>query len=141
MPMNRSKYPDDWEQISQYIRFERAEGRCECTGQCGDHHGLRCNAPHLVVVGRLKRMPSVWLPWEQIDELEYGAYDQVRIVLTTAHLDHDPMNSDGKNLLAACQQCHLRYDAQHHAATAAKNRRRKLTEAGQGELDLMEAKK
>lgn len=32
MPMDRSKYPPDWEAISRRIRFERAEGKCE---KCG----------------------------------------------------------------------------------------------------------
>ena len=32
MPFDRSKYPDDWEDISLYIRFERAGGMCETCG-------------------------------------------------------------------------------------------------------------
>jgi len=28
-PENKDRYPDDWDQISHRIRFERAEGRCE----------------------------------------------------------------------------------------------------------------
>lgn len=41
------------------------------------------------------------------------------IVLTIAHLDHDPTNNDPANLRALCQACHLKYDAQHHAETRA----------------------
>ena len=36
MPMNRDDYPDNWEEISNYIRFERAQGKCEF---CGAAHG------------------------------------------------------------------------------------------------------
>ena len=36
MPMDRSRYPDDWEVISRRIRFGRAKGRCEF---CGAVHG------------------------------------------------------------------------------------------------------
>lgn len=34
-----------------------------------------------------------------------------RVVLTVAHLDHDPANVDDNNLKALCQACHNRYDA------------------------------
>lgn len=56
------------------------------------------------------------------------------VVLTTAHIDHDPSNCDDDNLVALCQRCHLRYDADEHARHAAETRRRKLIEAGQMEL-------
>lgn len=40
-----------------------------------------------------------------------------RIVLTVAHLDHDPTNNNLANLAALCQRCHLKYDAKHHRET------------------------
>lgn len=45
------------------------------------------------------------------------------IVLTIAHLDHDPTNNADSNLKALCQRCHLRYDKEHHAMNAAETRR------------------
>ncbi|SLE67313.1 Uncharacterised protein [Mycobacteroides abscessus subsp. massiliense] len=33
-PENRDRYPKDWPEISRRIRFERAQGRCECEGEC-----------------------------------------------------------------------------------------------------------
>jgi len=33
------------------------------------------------------------------------------VVLTVAHLDHDPSNCDPENLRALCQRCHNSYDA------------------------------
>jgi 5-methylcytosine-specific restriction endonuclease McrA len=59
-----------------------------------------------------------------------------RVVLTTAHLDHNPANCADNNLMALCQRCHLRYDAKQHALNAAITRRRKLMAAGQMELAL-----
>lgn len=50
-----------------------------------------------------------------------------KVVLTVMHLDHDPSNNDPSNLKAGCQRCHLRYDAKHHAANAAKTRQAKKT--------------
>lgn len=39
-----------------------------------------------------------------------------RVVLTIAHLDHDPGNNDPTNLRAWCQKCHNCYDAKARAA-------------------------
>ena len=36
-----------------------------------------------------------------------------KVVLTVAHLDHNPTNSNDANLAALCQKCHLSYDAAH----------------------------
>jgi 5-methylcytosine-specific restriction endonuclease McrA len=33
------------------------------------------------------------------------------VVLTVAHLDHQPENCDPDNLMAMCQRCHNAYDA------------------------------
>jgi hypothetical protein len=38
----------------------------------------------------------------------------VPIVLTIAHLDHDPTNNADTNLAALCQWCHLHHDRQQH---------------------------
>lgn len=108
-PENRHRYPADWPEISRRIRVERAGGRCECIGQCGTEHAGRCAA----VNGRPSPMT--------------GSV----VILTVAHLDHTPEHCDEANLLAACQACHLRYDAAQHRATAAATRRAALEAAGQ----------
>jgi hypothetical protein len=100
-PENKARYPADWPAISQRIRFERAAGRCECEGECGrGTHAGRCPNRH--------------------GEPAYGTGSKV--VLTTAHRDHTPENCDDANLFAACQGCHLHYDRDHHAQTAARTR-------------------
>ncbi|WP_202638978.1 hypothetical protein [Bailinhaonella thermotolerans] len=50
-----------------------------------------------------------------------------RVVLTVAHLDHVPENCAEENLLAMCQRCHLAYDADQHAANAARTRTARRT--------------
>lgn len=45
-----------------------------------------------------------------------------RVILTVAHLDHDPTNNSRANLRALCQLCHNRHDAPVRAANR-KNRR------------------
>jgi len=58
------------------------------------------------------------------------------VVLTVAHLDHNPQNCGLGNLVALCQRCHLWYDAAEHAKTAASRRRWRAMKAGQLELAL-----
>lgn len=105
MPMKRALYPADWERISASIR-ERAGNRCEWPG-CGIEQGA-------IAMSKKGR------PYP--------------IVLTVAHLDHNPANCDSSNLRAWCQPHHLRYDAQHHAQSAAATRRRRQADAGQAPL-------
>ena len=98
-PENRDRYPKNWKsEIVPRIRA-RSANRCECTGQCGIGHtgsshfwslGDRC--------GKYNGMP--------IDDIEGP-----KIVLTVAHLDHQPENCADDNLLHMCQRCHNRYDA------------------------------
>jgi hypothetical protein len=37
-----------------------------------------------------------------------------RVVLASAHLDHDPSNNRSRNLAALCQRCHMLHDAEEH---------------------------
>lgn len=53
-----------------------------------------------------------------------------KVVLTVAHLDHQPENCSPDNLRALCQKCHNTYDAPHRAA-GRKFRKQNLK---QGEL-------
>ena len=48
------------------------------------------------------------------------AFDTHRRTLTVAHLNHTPADCRHENLRALCAPCHLRYDAEHHAATRRK---------------------
>jgi 5-methylcytosine-specific restriction endonuclease McrA len=59
-----------------------------------------------------------------------------KVILTVAHLDHDPMNCDLDNLKALCQKCHLTYDAKQHAINASITRRNNKILSGQLQLNL-----
>ncbi len=104
-PENRDRYPADWPEISARIKFDRAGGRCECEGECGrgTHAGRCTNRQH---------QPA------------YGTGS--RVILTTAHLNNIPEDCRDENLRAMCQGCHLHYDREHHAQTAAATRRAAL---------------
>ena len=126
MPIRRHHrwlYPIDWRELSESIRFRRAKGRCE---GCGRPHG------HVVLhLGdgrwwdaeaqrwrdghgrKLRRLP----PPHSLNERTRTT----RVVLATAHRDHDPQHNEGSNLAAFCQRCHILHDKVEHL------RRRRLT--------------
>ena len=49
-----------------------------------------------------------------------------RVVLTVAHLNHDPADNRPENLRALCQPCHLHHDAAQHRRSRAANLRARL---------------
>jgi hypothetical protein len=94
-PEDRERYPRDWPAISRRVRV-LAGWACEgVPGEppCGAKQGDR----HPIT----------------------GAV----VVLTVAHLDHQPENCDERNLRALCQRCHNRYDQPHRQRNAATTRR------------------
>ncbi len=118
----QERYPKDWPEIRARI-LARAEGRCEFSNA----DGSRCNAPDLTIVHRSRKNPEAW----GLGELDFGDCYQVKVVLTVAHLDHQPEHCADENLRAGCQLHHLRHDAKHHAGNAARTRRE---QKGNGEL-------
>ncbi len=117
MPIRREYrwlYPIDWPQLSAQIRFARAGGRCE-----------HCGRPHGKLVLHLG--DGRW--WDDRREIWRNGQDRpvrnlprpealpahvprriTRVVLATAHLDHDPTNNRPRNLKALCQRCHMLHD-------------------------------
>lgn len=128
----RDRYPPDWKKISHAAR-ERAGNRCE-----------QCKAPNGEYVirfttdqeefSRQAYMLSRGQVFDAVtgDALGFMRGSDVppnarwtRIILTVAHLDHQPENCAPENLRALCQRCHLAYDADLHKANAAATRRAK----------------
>ena len=130
-PANRSRYPKDWPQIRERILI-RAANCCEHP-DCG---ARQYDVGYWVkVMGRFTWYEQVrglrsWraataaaaeLHWARGEE---GPRPTV-IVLTIAHLDHQPENCDPANLRALCQRHHLAHDQDHHRANAQATRRAK----------------
>lgn len=105
-PSERARYPKDWKAISSRIR-ERSGGQCECYGECG--------IPH-TTPGPRRCAEQNGTPGKEM---------RGKVVLTVAHLDHQPENCENGNLRAMCQRCHLRYDLPHHQKNARATREAK----------------
>ncbi len=101
-----ARYPKEWKLTVECIG-ERAQGRCECTTECGLHPWGRC-----------------------VERQGYKAFfAKGKIMLTTAHLNAadgpckcEPICSRYDHLKHMCQRCHLRYDSPMHVINAAKTR-------------------
>lgn len=100
----------------------RAAGKCERCGlaggasisrrcpRCLDKPRLRDDCQSCYGAGRV--------PW--------------KVILTVAHLNHDPRDNRPRNLACLCASCHLRHDAKQHAMERARGRDRR---AGQLTLE------
>lgn len=118
-PENKKLYPKNWKQISEYIRFERAKNKCEVCGVENYAMGYRVKGKFHTVKECEESMDNYGedlledIPMEQMP---------IKIILTVAHLDHNPENNDLKNLKAMCQKCHNNYDIGHRKETRKKSR-------------------
>lgn len=133
-PENRELYPKNWKQISEYIIFERAKNKCEVCGVNNHAVGYRDeNAKFIPDSGNpiledygegIDSSTNEFISYKKAKEhAEFNTYTcelgrkYIVIVLTTAHLDHDPTNNDYSNLKAMCQKCHNNYDKKHRKQT------------------------
>lgn len=126
MPVKANKYPPDWKEVSMYILYDRAQGQCECMGECGLH---RTNPGPRRCVER---------------NLHLAIWAKGTVILTVAHLDREgdvcrceeetgKLCSNPDHLRAMCNRCHLRYDHEKHVKNAAATRRAK-----KGNLELFD---
>lgn len=104
-PENKHRYPADWDERRKAV-LERAGDRCEL-----------CGAPNGRWIARHEGTPSLWVEVQPNSRAAFGYGKAIRVILTTAHLDHEYQCHDEKCLLALCQRCHLKIDAhQRHLA-------------------------
>ncbi|QFG08916.1 HNH endonuclease [Mycobacterium phage MalagasyRose] len=91
-PRNRWDHPAELLALHDAIRFQRADGRCECEGQCGRSHkfGLHTRC------GNIHGRPAV-----------HGTDKTVS--LAVRYLDGDDRNHAHTNLIALCQTCGKRH--------------------------------
>lgn len=110
-PENKKLYPKNWAKIRSNI-LARAEYCCEFCFLRNYELGIRDEGYFYGLTSTHKQGQF------------YGGRKVIKIVLTIAHLDHDPTNNDYSNLKALCQQCHNRYDARHRAENRKRNKQK-----------------
>jgi len=142
--------------------FARAQGQCEWCGKpsrkvvrvaldgsgrwyCDEssrwRSGLdRCRIEELRAMHEKASRPGsrLHLPMEVIMHAELRPPRNTRscfVVLSVAHLDHNPGNNAPENIAALCQRCHLVFDGAEHRRNA---RLRRDRETGQLRLELVE---
>lgn len=146
-PENRALYPPtaEWRAIRTEI-LARAAGRCECLDECGSGHiGGECKIINREWVCRSLDAPPRWIyvpkPGTRGATLVIPPgfnTEPIQVVLTVAHLDHNPQNNHRRNLRAMCQLCHLRLDRDRHAENAAKTRAKRKSAAQAPQFELFE---
>lgn len=160
-PENKARYPKDWPAISTEAK-ERARWRCQhsfckATQYSVGHwvtwagggpewrpvegnkpastasdnafdlagEGCNCYGSRWTYKAAREFVNTYWAPTDE---------DRPTIiVLTTAHLNHEPEDCRPENLAAMCQRHHLAYDHIHHQANAQATRR-----ARSGNLELFQ---
>lgn len=139
MPIAREHrwlYPINWRELSALIRFGRAKGQCE---HCGRPHGR--DIVHLGDGtwwddtrarwrdGRGRGVRALPSPVAMVRAQPGLAgiapplpFRRTRVILASAHLNHDPGDNRPRNLAALCQACHMRHDAGEHRRRRLRNR-------------------
>ena len=129
MPMDRSKYPDNWKEISLHIR-ERDGWKCKWCGIENGAVGYRDKDGEFVkLYNSVDDVDMLAEVLELIDGVKI-----IKVVLTTAHINHDTTDNSETNLAALCQRCHNRHDRPYRNKNAALTRRKKKSKIGQVEL-------
>jgi hypothetical protein len=139
MPISKKqklKYHYNWKAISLDTRVNRAKNKCEICGISNGSLGLRNKEGDFYTVQEIED----YLNKHGIDLFEDELIHHIdtktgvlkkenngnggftKIVLTVAHLDHNPVNNDYSNLSCLCQYHHLQHDLVHHLETRKKNK-------------------
>lgn len=93
MPIDYSEYCDDWNEISEYIRFERAGNKCETCGAENYKPHPETGSKVVLTVAHINH---------DKDDNRFNPDE------------YDP-NDEENNLVAECQRCHLWRDRKIHA--------------------------
>lgn len=125
-PENKHRYPANWKEIRAAILL-RANNCCE-----------KCGVENYSIIWRDDFGNWHYAPeGYQSDAMALDGTKFVKIILTIAHLDHQPENNDERNLSALCQKCHLNYDKNHHRESRKKTRFKNQPELFSSETNLL----
>lgn len=114
--LHRQRYNKNWESVSQRIRLERADDKCEI-----------CKVKNGRIIKRSKDGTWRYITAEEINFIEdykiihktkhfptLKKFKVTQIILTVAHLDHNEKNDYDTNLRCMCHRCHFLHDKQNN---------------------------
>lgn len=139
LPENKHLYPDNWEEIRR-ATLARDKYRCRVCGLHDHSVGYRENGVFIPTKGNIihdlagegwsypSQLPlsyeEAWDLKTFLNETEVENIRWIVIVLTVAHLDHNPANCVPENLASLCQRCHNIYDRPHRNETMKLTRKK-----------------
>lgn len=109
MPVDRSRYPVNWDAISRRIRFDRAQNHCEWCGAENYQPHPDTGSKVILTVAHLGTPHPDGTPGDK----------------------HDKLDVRDENLAALCQRCHLNYDRDEHLQNRYRRQRERQEAAGQ----------
>jgi hypothetical protein len=128
----RHLYGTNWRAVIRPRILARAANRCE---RCGKPNHTRVATtsgkgifgPWMVwaITDAENLVVSDWTDdrreWASVEtyDRENPEFRHIRVVLTVAHLNHEPADNRDENLKALCQWCHLIHDLTHHHESRA----------------------
>lgn len=134
-------YPPYWKQFSEYIRFDRAGGKCEDCGAVNYEIGKKG------LDGKWRSIDAIHGLNSDVGFALYPDFDLVgtKVILTVAHLDNEGGVCDCKvrtglkcanpaHVKALCQACHLQLDLPKHI----ENRRQTLATRNDARRGLLQ---
>lgn len=129
MPMNRSLYPKNWDEMARSVK-DSSQWRCqECDRPCRMPDESLMNFFPRLLRDKPDNSRALYKTDDKLSNI--SEFKPGRFVLTVAHLNHDPSDNSPGNLRALCSVCHLRHDAAHHARSRKSNRFKRLEKNGQ----------
>lgn len=114
MPIDYKRYPKNWHEFSRFIRFERADNRCEkCFAENYQPHPIT-GSKVILTIAHLDAIGDI-CTCEQNEGHQKCAI--------TAHV------------AALCQRCHLIYDIERHKFNRRRSRAEKMNQRWLGDWD------
>jgi len=120
MPVDYSKYPKNWFTEIRPAILLRADNKCEqckvpngawvCRGEWNGVEVWQNDDGQIFRTDNGEHISDSYVGdvWEEKNK------GLIKVILTVAHLDHNPENNAPENLRAWCQLHHLRHDAELH---------------------------
>lgn len=126
MPIDYSEYHPKWTLIVRLI-LKRANNKCEWCG-VQNHEVIKRLRGDEYRVPTSGELSTVHLLVTDVKVTMAKALKKVgltKIILTTAHVDHDKNNNRFWNLASLCQRCHLGHDREQHSRNRKYGRKHK----------------